>query len=230
MRLVLSEADQARVRALNATEPVPGESLPRPEVLRILAGLIPCDGVGAGVVERDGRIKTGVSWPRRSADFTDLSICDADPLTGIVHLALHTKYKVALRAIDLVDCLAMAFRHGPARIAQLHLDRQQAAFSERDVACLTLVSPVLRRLLSERPDPNLSCTLTPRELSVVRLVASGYANAEIAELLHVAPCTVRKHLENAYRKLGVTNRMAAAARLPAMPADVTAGEPRTEFA
>ena len=41
------------------------------------------------------------------------------------------------------------------------------------------------------------------------LVATGMSNAEIAEQLVVAPCTVRKHLENAYRKLGVTNRLAA---------------------
>ncbi len=39
------------------------------------------------------------------------------------------------------------------------------------------------------------------------------ANAEIATTFCVAECTVRKHLENAYRKLGVSNRMAAVARL-----------------
>ena len=33
---------------------------------------------------------------------------------------------------------------------------------------------------------------------------------EIAERMGVATCTVRKHLEHAYRKLGVTNRLAAA--------------------
>jgi DNA-binding NarL/FixJ family response regulator len=75
------------------------------------------------------------------------------------------------------------------------------------------VWPAIRRLLVEPPDPSLPDTLTPRELSVLRLVASGHANAEIAELLYVAPSTVRKHLQNTYRKLGVTNRMAAAVQL-----------------
>ena len=41
------------------------------------------------------------------------------------------------------------------------------------------------------------------------LVAAGLSNAAIAERLYVAPCTVRKHLEHAYRKLGVSNRYAA---------------------
>jgi DNA-binding NarL/FixJ family response regulator len=75
------------------------------------------------------------------------------------------------------------------------------------------VWPAIRRLLIEPPDPILPETLTPRELSVLRRVAAGHANAEIAELLYVAPSTVRKHPQHAYRKLGVTNRMAAAVRL-----------------
>ncbi len=44
-------------------------------------------------------------------------------------------------------------------------------------------------------------------------MAAGRANAEIAASLCVAESTVRKHLENSYRKLGVSNRMAAVARL-----------------
>jgi DNA-binding CsgD family transcriptional regulator len=229
MRLVLSEADQVRVRALSAAEPVPGEPLPRPDVLRTLAGLIPCDGIGADVVDRDGRVQTNVSWPRCAADPTDLSMSDAGPFVGIVRLAVHPAYAAVLLAIGLTDCLAMGFKHGPARIAQLHLDRLETAFTERDVACLTLVSPAIQRLLRERPDPSLPEKLTPREQRVLRLLAAGYANAEIAELLFVAPSTIRKHLEHAYRKLGVTNRMAAAARLPVVRA-VEAGERPDEFA
>ena len=44
-------------------------------------------------------------------------------------------------------------------------------------------------------------------------VAAGLSNAEIAEGNCIAVGTVRKHLENAYRKLGVHNRIAAIARL-----------------
>jgi DNA-binding NarL/FixJ family response regulator len=44
-------------------------------------------------------------------------------------------------------------------------------------------------------------------------VAAGRSNADIARDLFVAEGTVRKHLEHSYRKLGVTNRMSAVARM-----------------
>jgi len=54
--------------------------------------------------------------------------------------------------------------------------------------------------------------LTPRERQILAWVARGKTNPEIAELLWLAPSTVRKHLENVYAKLGVRSRTAAATR------------------
>ena len=54
--------------------------------------------------------------------------------------------------------------------------------------------------------------LTPRESQILGWVARGKTNREVAELLWIAPTTVRKHLENVYAKLGVTTRTAAVAR------------------
>jgi DNA-binding CsgD family transcriptional regulator len=56
-------------------------------------------------------------------------------------------------------------------------------------------------------------SLTAREREVLAWVARGKTNAEIAELLWLAPSTVRKHLENVYAKLGVNTRTAAVARI-----------------
>ena len=55
--------------------------------------------------------------------------------------------------------------------------------------------------------------LTPREQEVVRCVAEGLSNAEIAEILVVEPSTVRKHLQHVYEKLRVRSRTAALAKL-----------------
>lgn len=52
--------------------------------------------------------------------------------------------------------------------------------------------------------------LTARELEIVQLVARGYTNGQIAQKLWVSRSTVKFHLINAYRKLGVSNRTQAA--------------------
>jgi DNA-binding NarL/FixJ family response regulator len=52
-------------------------------------------------------------------------------------------------------------------------------------------------------------SLTPRELEVLQLVASGSSNMEIAQALWVTEQTVKFHLSNVYRKLHVANRTEA---------------------
>jgi DNA-binding NarL/FixJ family response regulator len=52
--------------------------------------------------------------------------------------------------------------------------------------------------------------LTPRELEVLRLVAEGLPNAQVAKRLWISEPTVKYHLSRTYEKLGVTNRTGAA--------------------
>jgi DNA-binding NarL/FixJ family response regulator len=81
----------------------------------------------------------------------------------------------------------------------------------------TLVAPmVTQRLLSglermqndftslDRPDP-----LTERETEILRLMAGGYSNKEIASSLGVAEGTVKNHVSNILSKLGVRDRTRA---------------------
>jgi DNA-binding NarL/FixJ family response regulator len=53
------------------------------------------------------------------------------------------------------------------------------------------------------------CPLTSRELEILRLTAQGLTNGRIARELWVTEQTVKFHLSNTYRKLGVTNRTEA---------------------
>lgn len=55
----------------------------------------------------------------------------------------------------------------------------------------------------------LQVELTRREVEVLRLVAEGHSNTEAAKLLWVTEQTVKFHLANIYRKLGVSNRTEA---------------------
>lgn len=58
-------------------------------------------------------------------------------------------------------------------------------------------------------------TLTPRELAVVLALRAGESNEEIAKSLNISPNTLKTQLRAAYRKLGVTNRRDAIARVGA---------------
>ncbi len=51
--------------------------------------------------------------------------------------------------------------------------------------------------------------LTAREVEVLRLVAQGLTDAEVAEKLVISPRTVNWHLTSIYSKLGVSSRAAA---------------------
>ena len=81
----------------------------------------------------------------------------------------------------------------------------------------SLVAPVVtQRLLTglermqndftslDQPDP-----LTERETEILRLMASGYSNKEIANSLNVAEGTVKNHVSNILSKLGVRDRTRA---------------------
>jgi DNA-binding NarL/FixJ family response regulator len=87
-------------------------------------------------------------------------------------------------------------------------------FSEREKAMLALVRPHLAELHTRRDrelrgEPNL----TPRQWEVLRQVATGAGNTQIARTLGLSEATVRKHLENIFLRLDVQNRTEAMSRV-----------------
>jgi DNA-binding CsgD family transcriptional regulator len=102
----------------------------------------------------------------------------------------------------------------PGRYVRLVLHRPPGPdFSERDRALLVLLRPHLYQacLDAERrrhPVPRL----TPRQNDLLRLLAAGHTNTQIARRLGISEGTVRTHLENIYERLGVSSRTAAVTR------------------
>ncbi|MEU0932335.1 MULTISPECIES: response regulator transcription factor [unclassified Embleya] len=78
-----------------------------------------------------------------------------------------------------------------------------------------LAPSVTRRLIGEftrlrpRPAPPGLADLTPREVDVLRLVAEGLSNAEIATRLVVGEETVKSHVSRVLRRLGLRDRVQA---------------------
>lgn len=74
-----------------------------------------------------------------------------------------------------------------------------------------LAPPVAKRLVERLRDPEAGA-LSIREIEVLREVAGGNTNSDIADRLHISQATVKTHLLHIYGKLGVSDRAAAVAR------------------
>jgi DNA-binding CsgD family transcriptional regulator len=118
------------------------------------------------------------------------------------------------RPLGVEHYLRLCMAAGPGRTVNLGFFRGSGSdFSERDRLLLALLRPHLQqayrdaeRRRSARPQ------LTPRQWELLRLVAAGHTNAQIARRLGVSEGTVRIHLQNIYGRLQVSNRTAAVTR------------------
>jgi DNA-binding NarL/FixJ family response regulator len=125
---------------------------------------------------------------------------------------------VILTTFDLDDYVHDAIRAGASAFLLKDVRPGDLVDAIRLVAGgnALLAPTALTRLLErfshpQQHDPSavLLETLTDREIEILRLVAEGLSNAEIAERLVVGESTVKTHVSNLLRKLGVRDRVQA---------------------
>lgn len=169
------------------------------------------------------------SYRTRTGDLTSARLSDVVYLRTYRQTALYRDY-FRPGGVDHMLDLGLEVTAARQRTVLFCRDRGDRDFTERDRSVLELLRPHLRarearadlrrRILGAgtemqvdlgEPEP----ALTPREREIVFLAGSGKTNAQIAVELWLSPATVKKHLENAYQKLGVGSRAAAAGRLQA---------------
>jgi DNA-binding CsgD family transcriptional regulator len=203
--LLLGDREQAALRALIGSDPVPGVAPAEGDLLRHVGRLVECDALGLALLDGSGSTVDELAvHPARGRDGCPQA--DPGPATPGIRWRRRTSPEGGPGGLAV---LSLGVRNGPDHVLRLWLVRRTSDFTERDRSLIALAAPALERLLRAQPRSSLPPSLTAQERRVLHHVAAGLSNAEIAERLVVAPCTVRKHLENAYRKLGVTNRLAA---------------------
>src|SRR5205085_11027359 len=121
---------------------------------------------------------------------------DAQPVTRV--LLISGAGEISPQAARAAGAAGFAYKDWPAR---------RIASAVRAVG---LGHDVFTR--GEEPERIGTLGLSPRERSVLELMASGSTNPEIAEALHLSKHTIKEHTSAVYRKLGVRNRTEAVQR------------------
>ena len=137
-------------------------------------------------------------------------IASAAPLTRVVVLTISDQEEDVLDAIVAGAC---GYLLKDASIQELIRGIQAAAVGESLISP-HIASKVLQRLRATTPDSSGAATiraeLSDREIEVLKLIANGKDNAEIARELVISPKTVKNHISNILMKLQIENRIQAA--------------------
>jgi DNA-binding NarL/FixJ family response regulator len=172
-----------------------GEASVRDAVREAEADIVLLDGRGfpERVVERLHEVRD-----ERAEALIVVLVGDLD--TELIEAALEAGALVCMSAAAVLPQL-----QGLLSDSVIDNGQGQVALMANAVAAPALME---ESLLEEEAEPE-PCPLTARELEILRSVAEGHTNARIGRDLWVTEQTVKFHLSNIYRKLGVANRTEA---------------------
>lgn len=143
-------------------------------------------------------------------------ISDSLPMSAFRRTEIYNDY---YRRIGIDHVLAVPIIANPQLVMSFVLNRKRRDFSDRECELLNRMQPALVNLYrfaagaAHAASLNVGVALTPRERETLRWVSAGKTDAQIAAILGASVRTVQKHLQNAFVKLGVENRTAAAMRM-----------------
>ena len=131
------------------------------------------------------------------------------PLTRVLVLSASDQDADVMDAIVAGAC---GYLLKEASIGELLVGIRAAATGESLISP-AIASKVLQRVRASGPSAREDSTaseLSDRETQVLRLIANGKDNAQIAAELHISPKTVKNHISNILMKLQIENRIQAA--------------------
>jgi DNA-binding NarL/FixJ family response regulator len=137
-------------------------------------------------------------------------ITKISPLTRVLVLTISDQDGDVMDAILAGAC---GYLLKDASIQELMRGIEAAAIGESLISS-HIAGKVLQRLRATSAQPDIEATiraeLSDREIQVLKLIANGKDNAQIAAELHISPKTVKNHISNILMKLQIDNRIQAA--------------------
>jgi DNA-binding NarL/FixJ family response regulator len=137
-------------------------------------------------------------------------------ITGIAPLTRVLVLTISDQDNDVLDAIlagACGYLLKDSSIQELMAGIRAAAIGESLISP-HIASKVLQRVRSTSSVPAIAETiraeLSDREIEVLKLIANGKDNAQIAAELHISPKTVKNHISNILMKLQIDNRIQAA--------------------
>jgi DNA-binding CsgD family transcriptional regulator len=183
----------------------PGAGVTR-QVLERVASLLGCDRVTFRAVEASGE-RGHVTVGTHDTSST------RPAFEGPPSAATVSDSHLGEERTELVDCLRLGWPLDTGRTMRIELVRESGMpFGRRELILLDLLRPHLTGWLAatmQHREREGRHSLTARQVEILRLVQVGMSNREIARNLRITEATVRKHLENAFDRLGVLSRTAA---------------------
>jgi DNA-binding CsgD family transcriptional regulator len=131
---------------------------------------------------------------------------------------VHADSSVSGRPLDALDVeVASLYAEGLAGVFERAVLREMLQLHHHELrSAVEWMSTRLGQLATDTgevtTDQSLADALTPREVEVLRLLARGQTNLEIAQTLVVREGTIKYHVKNILRKLGATSRADAVSR------------------
>ena len=127
-------------------------------------------------------------------------------MEDIPQLARLTKV-IILTASESAENGVRALRLGARGIVQKRFAIETLMTAVRTVADGLVWMPTTVQAEFAKQESSTGRQLTPRESEIIRCVASGLRNTEVAERLTISESTVKTHLNNIFQKLGVRDRL-----------------------
>jgi DNA-binding NarL/FixJ family response regulator len=159
-----------------------------------------------GEVERAGGLMEALAGTACDVLLLDLQM-ERSALDDVRQLATLTKV-VVLTASERLEDAITAMRFGARAVVQKRFAVQTLMEAIRAVADgLVWMPPTLQAEITAQWGASVSRQLTSREAEIVRHVATGLRNAEIAERLSITEATVKTHLNNIFEKLKLRDRV-----------------------